>query len=51
MENLFSFIQKFKGDPKQQVMDLVKSKGINNQAYNDAVNKANMIYKMIYGMK
>ena len=49
IEQLYSFAQNFKGDPKQQVMDLLKYKGISQQEYNDAINQTNMLYKTIFG--
>lgn len=50
---LLSFAQNFKGDPKQQVMNLLQSRGINmnSPAYNAAVERTNSIYSMIYGKK
>jgi ADP-heptose:LPS heptosyltransferase len=47
MQRLYEFAKNFKGDPKQQVMELMKSRGINQQQYNDAVQQTNMIYGML----
>lgn len=49
--NLSNFAQNFQGDPKQQVMNLIKQKGINQNAFNNAVQQANQVYNMLRGGK
>ena len=51
MSNLQSFAQKFSGNPKQQVMQLMQQKGISQNTFNDAVQQTNQIYKMLNGGK
>ena len=51
MSNLQLFAQNFRGDPTQQVMQLMQQKGISQNAFNDAVQKTNQIYKMLNGGK
>lgn len=49
--NLFNFAQNFQGDPKQQAMNLIKQRGINQNAFNNAVQQANQVYNMLRGGK
>ena len=49
--NLFNFAQNFQGDPKQQAMNLIKQKGIDQNAFNNAVQQANQVYNMLRGGK
>lgn len=49
MNQLNQFRQMFNGDPEQQVQQLLNSGRINQTQYNEAVQKANEIYKMIFG--
>lgn len=51
MSNLQSFAQNFRGDPTQQVMQLMQQKGISQNAFNNAVQQTNQIYKMLHGGK
>ena len=51
INNLQSFAKNFSGDPKQQVMDLMKQRGISQNAFNDAVQQTNQLYKMLNGRK
>ena len=46
MSNLQSFAQNFRGDPTQQVMQLMQQKGISQNAFNNAVQQTNQIYKI-----
>lgn len=43
---LYEFAQNFKGNPQEQVQQLLKSGQITQDQYNNAVNQANMIYNM-----
>ena len=45
---LIDFIKNFRGDPKAQVQQLINSGRISQDQYNQAVNKANMLYGMFY---
>lgn len=49
--NLFNFAQNFQGDPKQQAINLIKQKGIDQNAFNDAVQQTNQVYNMLRGGK
>lgn len=49
--NLTNFAQNFRGDPKQQVMSLIKQQGIDQNTINSAVQQANQIYGMLRGGK
>lgn len=51
MSNLQSFAQNFRGDPTQQVMQLMQQKGISQNAFNNAVQQTNQIYNMLHGGK
>lgn len=51
ISRLTEFIQTFKGDPKQQVQQLLQSGGVNKAQYDQAVQQANMIYNLINGKK
>ena len=51
INNLQSFAKNFSGDPKQQVMDLMKQRGISQDAFNNAVQQTNQLYKMLRGGK
>lgn len=51
MDNLQSFAQNFRGDPIQQVMQLMQQKGISQNAFNNAVQQTNQIYNMLHGGK
>lgn len=51
ISNLQSFAKNFSGDPKQQVMELMKQKGISQSTFNDAVQQTNQLYKMLRGGK
>lgn len=45
---LIDFIKNFRGDPKAQVQQIMNSGRISQDQYNQAVNKANMLYSMFY---
>ena len=49
--NLFNFAQNFQGDPKQQAINLIKQKGIDQNAFNNAVQQTNQVYNMLRGGK
>lgn len=49
--NLSNFAQNFQGDPKQQVMNLMKQRGIDQNTFNNAVQQANQVYNMLQGGK
>ena len=49
--NLSNFAQNFRGDPKQQAMNLIKQKGIDQNALNNAVQQTNQVYSMLRGGK
>lgn len=44
---LSQFAQTFKGNPKEQVEQILKSGSISQEQYNNAVNQANMIYGIL----
>lgn len=47
LSRLGQFAQNFKGDPKAQVEQMLKSGQISKEQYNNAVNQANMLYSML----
>lgn len=49
--NLSNFAQNFQGDPKQQVMNLMKQRGIDQNTFNNAVQQTNQVYNMLRGGK
>ena len=51
INNLQSFAKNFSGDPKQQVMELMKQRGISQDTFNNAVQQTNQLYKMLRGGK
>lgn len=51
INNLQSFAKNFSGDPKKQVMELIKQRGIPQDAFNNAVQQTNQLYKMLNGRK
>ena len=51
LNNLSNFAQNFQGDPKQQVMNLIKQRGIDQNTCNNAVQQANQVYNMLRGGK
>lgn len=51
LNNLSNFAQNFQGDPKQQVMNLMKQRGIDQNTFNNAVQQANQVYNMLRGGK
>lgn len=51
LNNLSNFAQNFQGDPKQQVMNLIKQKGVDQNTFNNAVQQANQVYNMLRGGK
>lgn len=48
---LADFAQNFRGDPKQQVMNLIKQRGFDQNSIQNAVNQANQVYSMLRGGK
>ena len=44
-----NFRKNFKGDPQQQIQQMLNSGRISQAQYNAAVQKAQMLQKMIYG--
>lgn len=51
ISRLTDFVQNFKGDPKQQVQQLLQNGGVNKAQYEQAVQQANMLYNLINGKK
>lgn len=51
LNNLSNFAQNFQGDPKQQVMNLMKQRGIDQNTFNNAVQQTNQVYNMLRGGK
>lgn len=51
LNNLSNFAQNFQGDPKQQVMNLIKQSGVDQNTFNNAVQQANQVYNMLRGGK
>ena len=49
--DLAAFAKNFKGDPKQQVMNLLQQNMIPNNVLNGAIQRTNMIYKTLRGGK
>ena len=47
MQRFQQFRQMFRGDPQQQVQQLLNSGKVSQQQYNQAVQMANQIQKMI----
>ena len=47
MKQFQQFRNTFKGDPRQQVQQLLNSGKITQEQYNRAVNMANEMYKML----
>ena len=47
INNLQNFASTFKGDPKQQVMQLMQQRGISQDTFNNAVAQTNQLYKML----
>lgn len=49
MQRLQQFQRMFQGDPKQQVQQLLNSGKVSQAQYNQAVNMANQLQRMIGG--
>jgi hypothetical protein len=49
LQQLQQFAQSFKGDPRQQIQQMLNSGRITQQQYNDAVQKAQQLQKMLFG--
>lgn len=49
MQRFLQFQQTFKGDPRQKVQELLNSGRINQQQYNQAVQMAQQLQRMIGG--
>lgn len=47
LQQFQQFKNSFKGDPRQQIQDLLNSGKISQNDYNNAVNMANQIMKMM----
>lgn len=47
LQKFQQFKSTFKGDPRQQIQELLNSGKISQQDYNNAVNMANQIMKMM----
>lgn len=48
---LADFAKNFRGDPKQQVMQLIQQRGIPQDRLNAAVQKTNQIYSSLNGRR
>jgi vancomycin permeability regulator SanA len=49
MQRFQQFQQMFKGDPRQQVQNLLNSGKVSQQQYNNAVQMANQLQRMMGG--
>ena len=49
MQRFQQFQQMFKGDPRQQVQNLLNSGKVSQQQYNSAVQMANQLQRMMGG--
>lgn len=49
LQQFQQFAQNFKGDPRQQIQQMLNSGRITQQQYNDAVQKAQQLQRMLYG--
>jgi hypothetical protein len=49
LQQLQQFAQSIKGDPRQQIQQMLNSGKISQQQYNDAVQKAQSLQKMLFG--
>ncbi len=49
LQQFQQFAQNFKGDPRQQIQQMLNSGKITQQQYNDAVQKAQKLQRMLYG--
>ena len=49
MQRFNQFRQSFRGDPRQQVQELLNSGKVSQQAYNDAYQKAQQFQRMMGG--
>ena len=47
VSRFMQFRKSFSGDPRQQVQQLIDSGKITQSQYNDAVQKANQLYKLL----
>jgi hypothetical protein len=47
IQRFMQFKQNFKGDPRQQVQEMLNSGRITQEQYNAAVQKAQMLQKML----
>jgi len=48
---LAEFAKNFRGDPVQQVMQLMQQKGISQDRFNAAVQQTNQIYSQLNGRR
>lgn len=51
LSGLAEFAKNFRGDPKQQVMQLIQQRGISQGKFNAAVQKTNQIYSSLNGRR
>ena len=49
LQQFQQFAQNFKGDPRQQIQQMLNSGQISQQQYNDAVQKAQQLQRMLFG--
>ena len=49
LQQFQQFAQNFKGDPRQQIQQMLNSGRISQQQYNDAVQKAQQLQRMLFG--
>lgn len=49
LQQFQQFAQNFKGDPRQQIQQMLNSGRITQQQYNDAVQKAQQLQRMLFG--
>lgn len=51
LSGLANFAKNFRGDPKQQVMQLIQQRGIPQDRLNAAVQRTNQIYSSLNGRR
>lgn len=49
LQQFRQFAQGFKGDPRQQIQQMLQSGKITQQQYNEAVQKAQQLQRMLLG--
>ena len=50
-QGLLQFAQNFRGDPVQQVMNLIQQKGIPQDQLNTAIQQTNQFYSQLNGRR